>query len=173
MRADRDGHDAEFDEFDEFMVSRWPSLVRFAYGLTGDHGHAEDLAQATLAKALVSWSRVSRAEDPDAYVRRILVNLNRRRFRRRRVEERLGGEAPEAAAPDSTDRLDQRATLIPALMELPPGQRAVVMLRYWDGLTETQVAAILGCSVGNVRSQASRALARLRTNPLLHDWSAS
>lgn len=170
MRADRDGHDAEFDEF---MVSRWPSLVRFAYGLTGDHGHAEDLAQATLAKALASWSRVSRAEDPDAYVRRILINLNRRRFRRRRVEEHLGGEAPESPAPDGTDRLDQRATLIPALMELPPGQRAVVILRYWDGLTETQAAAILGCSVGNVRSQASRALARLRTNPLLHDWSAS
>ncbi|ACU69080.1 RNA polymerase, sigma-24 subunit, ECF subfamily [Catenulispora acidiphila DSM 44928] len=170
MRADEDGHDAEFHAF---MVGRWPSLVRFAYGLTGDHGHAEDLAQAALAKALVSWSRVRRADDPDAYVRRILINLNRRRFRRRRVEEHVGGEAPEPAAPDSTDQLDQRATLIPALMELPPGQRAVVILRYWDGLTETQTAAILGCSVGNVRSQASRALARLRTNPRLHDGSAS
>jgi RNA polymerase sigma-70 factor (sigma-E family) len=170
MRADKDGHDAEFHEF---MVGRWPSMVRFAYGLTGDHGHAEDLAQAALAKALVSWSRVRRADDPDAYVRRIMINLNSRRFRRRRVEESLGGEAPEATAPDSTDRFDQRATLIPALMELPPGQRAVVILRYWDGLTETQVAAILGCSVGNVRSQASRALARLRSNPRLHDWSAS
>ncbi|MEY9928834.1 RNA polymerase sigma-70 factor (sigma-E family) [Catenulispora sp. GP43] len=170
MRADKDGHDAEFHDF---MVGRWPSLVRFAYGLTGDHGHAEDLAQAALAKALVAWPRVRRADDPDAYVRRILINLNLRRFRKRRVAENLGGDVPEAATGDSTDRLDQRATLIPALMELPPGQRAVVILRYWDGLTETQAAAILGCSVGNVRSQASRALARLRTDPRLHDWSAS
>ncbi|MEY9908486.1 RNA polymerase sigma-70 factor (sigma-E family) [Catenulispora sp. MAP12-49] len=172
MRADKDGHDAEFHGF---MVGRWPSLVRFAYGLTGDHGHAEDLAQAALAKALVAWPRVRRADDPDAYVRRILINLNRRRFRRRRVEEHLGGEAPETPAGDSpdTDRLEERMTLIPALMDLPPGQRAVVILRYWDGLTETQAAAILGCSVGNVRSQASRALARLRTDPRLHDWSAS
>jgi RNA polymerase sigma-70 factor (sigma-E family) len=159
-------HDAEFREF---MVSRWGGLVRFAYGLTGDRGHAEDLAQTALAKAYASWPRVRRTEDPDAYVRRILINANHRRFRKRRVAEH-DGEAPgEPAVTDGTADFDQREALMAALMELPPKQRAVVVLRYWDGLTETQAAQILGCSVGNVKSQASRALAKLRKSNQLQD----
>src|ERR1700759_1247271 len=92
-KADQDeggGYDAEFREF---MVSRWGGLVRFAYGLTGDRGHAEDLAQTALAKAYASWPRVRGADDLDAYVRRILINANHRRFRKQRVSEH-SGEAP-------------------------------------------------------------------------------
>ena len=158
-------------EFREFAIGRWPALVRFAYGLTGDRGHAEDLAQITLAKAYASWSRVVRAEDPDAYAHRIMINAPHSRFRKRRVREASGPCLPEPVADDVTDTLDQRSDLIAALMELPPKQRAVVMLRYWDGLTETQAAAVLGCSVGTVKSQASRALAKLRTSPQLQDGS--
>lgn len=159
-------------EFREFMLGRWPSLVRFAYGLTGDRGHAEDLAQTALAKAYASWPRVSRADDPDAYVRRILVNANNSRFRKRRVDERSGTHLPDAPVADPAHDVAERSALLAALMELPPKQRAVVLLRYWDGLTETQVAAVLGCSVGNVKSQASRALAKLRTSTQLQEGSA-
>ena len=170
MRGDRGSHETEFREF---MVSRWGSLVRFAYGLTGDRGHAEDLAQTALAKAYASWPRVRRAEDPDAYVRRILINANHNRFRKRRVQENGGEAATELAVTDGTETFDQREALMAALMELPPKQRAVVVLRYWDGLTETQAAAILGCSVGTVKSQASRALAKLRTSNQLQDGSVT
>ena len=165
-RADKNGYEAEFREY---MVSRWGGLVRFAYGLTGDRGHAEDLAQTALAKAYASWPRVRRAGDPDAYVRRILINANHGRFRKRRVHEKSGELAIEPAVADGTDAFDQREALVAALMELPPKQRAVVVLRYWDGLTETQAAAILGCSVGTVKSQASRALTKLRNSAQLQD----
>ena len=166
-----DGREAEFAEF---MVGRWPHLVRLAYALTGDWGHAEDLAQTAFTKALISWPRLRRADDPDAYLRRILLNANHSRFRKRRVPET--GDAPQdhtLTVSDGTDALHQRSALVAALMELPPRQRAVVALRYWDGLTETQTAAILGCSAGTVRSQASRALAKLRTSPHLHDGSTA
>ncbi|WP_194893943.1 SigE family RNA polymerase sigma factor [Catenulispora pinisilvae] len=175
MRGDdTDGYDVEFREY---MVSRWGGLVRFAYGLTGDRGHAEDLAQTALAKAYASWSRVRRAEDPDAYVRRILINANHRRFRKRRVEERTGDVPVDVlqglTIADDTGAFDEREALMSALMELPPKQRAVVVLRYWDGLTETQAATVLGCSVGTVKSQASRALAKLRASAQLQDGSVT
>jgi RNA polymerase sigma-70 factor (sigma-E family) len=153
-------------EFTEFMHARWSRLVRLGYGLTGDLGLAEDLAQTALAKAFASWQRVRRAGDPDAYVRRIMVNANSSRFRKRRVHERLMDALPDAlpqpATADATCRHDDRSALIAALMDLPQGQRAVVVLRYWMDMTETEVATTLGCSVGNVKSQASRALAKLR-----------
>jgi RNA polymerase sigma-70 factor (sigma-E family) len=156
-------------EFTEFMHGRWPRLVRLGYGLTGDLGLAEDLAQTALAKAFASWPRVRRAGDPDAYVRRIMVNANSSRFRKRRVREHLTDTLPEtfpdpgpAGAADMTRRQDERSALIAALKGLPQGQRAVVVLRYWMEMTETEVAATLGCSVGNVKSQTSRALAKLR-----------
>jgi RNA polymerase sigma-70 factor (sigma-E family) len=153
-------------EFTEFMHARWPRLVRLGYGLTGDLGLAEDLAQTALAKAFASWQRVRRAGDPDAYVRRIMVNANNSRFRKRRVPERLMDAPPDAPSQpgtaDATRQHDDRSALIAALMDLPQGQRAVVVLRYWMDMTETEVAATLGCSAGNVKSQASRALAKLR-----------
>jgi RNA polymerase sigma-70 factor (sigma-E family) len=150
------------EEFREFMHGRWPSMVRLAYGLTGDQGHAEDLVQTAFARTYASWPRVRRAGNPDAYLRQIVINENRNRFRKRRVTERLTGQLPEPGSADTTGDHDERLALIAALRTLGPRQRAVVVLRYWAGLTETETAAALGCSVGTVKSQAARALASLR-----------
>jgi len=150
-------------EFTEFMQGRWAQLVRLGYGLTGDRQLGEDLAQTALARAYASWPRVRRAGDPDAYVRKIMVNANHGRFRKHRVPERLTDRPPDTVLADPVS--DDRSTLIAALMTLPYGQRAVVVLRYWMDMTEAETAATLGCSIGNVKSQASRALAKLRMIP--------
>jgi RNA polymerase sigma-70 factor (sigma-E family) len=156
------------DEFSQFMHGRWSQLVRLGYGLTGDQQLAEDLAQTAFARAYASWSRVRRADDPDAYVRRIVVNANKNRFRKLRVSELLTDSLPELmAASDSSGQRDDRAVLVQALMRLSYGQRAAVVLRYWLDMTETETAAVLGCSVGNVKSQAARGLAKLRTSTTL------
>jgi RNA polymerase sigma-70 factor (sigma-E family) len=154
------------EDFGAFAESRWPGLVRLAFGLTGDRWAAEDIAQATLARAYVAWRRVSRADDPDAYLRRILVNTSNRRFRRPRVTEQ-SGDPPETAVAGPADQVDERTALLAALRQLPPRQRAVVVLRYWEDLTDAQIGAALGCSPGTVRSQLSRALAKLRESPVL------
>lgn len=163
-------------EFSEFAHGRWPELARLGYGLTCDRGLAEDLAQTALASAYASWSRVRRADDPDAYVRRILVNAYRAGFRRRRVSEQLSGlpqdYAKAVVTASSPSQPHERAAVISALLALPPRQREVVVLRYWLDLTEAQVAAALNCSVGNVKSQASRALAKLRSCTELAQWGA-
>ena len=142
--------------------------------VTGDRGLAEDLAQTALANAYASWSRVRKADDPDAYVRRIVLNAHRGSFRKRRVSERLTESPPDTPAPvpDPADQHGDRATVIAALGTLPRRQREVLVLRYWLDLTEAQVAATLGCSVGNVKSQTSRALSRLRGSAELADWEA-
>ncbi len=157
------------EEFREFMRGRWPTMVRLAYGLTGDLGHAEDVAQAAFARAYAAWPRVVRAGNPDAYVWKIVVNENRNRFRKRRVPERLTDVIPERDALDATCDLGVRSTLMTALRALGPRQRAVVVLRYWLDLSEVETAAILNCSVGTVKSQASRALATLRRSTELVD----
>jgi RNA polymerase sigma-70 factor (sigma-E family) len=153
------------EEFDEFMRGRWPAMVRLAYGLTGDAGHAEDLAQAAFARAYASWGRVRRAGDPDAYVRRIVINANRSRLRKRRVTEELRPNLADTL-PDTLAAQPQapaeNSSLLDALSRLGPRQRAVVVLRYWLDLSEADTAAALNCSVGTVKSQASRALATLR-----------
>jgi RNA polymerase sigma-70 factor (sigma-E family) len=156
MKAERD------EEFREFMHGRWPVMVRLAYALTGDQGHAEEVAQTAFAKAYANWPRVTRAGDPDAYIRQIVINENRNRFRKRRVRELSSDNLPDTPIPGID--LDSRAALLDALKALGPRQRAVVVLRYWLDLTETETATALGCSVGTVKSQASRALATLRTN---------
>jgi len=175
MRPVSEALDAEFREF---MHGRWPAMVRLAYALTGDQGHAEDVAQAAFARAYASWPKVRRTENPEAYVRRIVVNENRNRFRKQRVAERLTDTPPEpgsgagpGAGPgaDATSQFDERSALMAALRRLGPRQRAVVVLRYWLGLTEAEAAAELNCSVGTVKSQASRALATLRQSTELVD----
>ncbi|MFD0314900.1 SigE family RNA polymerase sigma factor [Streptomyces flavalbus] len=154
------------DRFQEFVRARWTHLVRTAYLLTGDAHHAEDLTQTALAKAYRSWRRVSRADHPEAYVRRMLVTCNRDRFRKRRVTEALTAAPPERAGRDeSVARVDERGALLAALAQLPKRQRAVVVLRYWEDLSEAEVADTLGCSPGTVKSQASKGLAKLRTYP--------
>ena len=155
-------------EFTEFMLGTWPRLARLGYALTGDRSLGEDLAQTALAKAYASWPKVARAGDPEAYVRKIVVNACRDGFRRRHVAEVLTGSLPEQMTGDAAS-FEQRPALFAALMKLPAGQRAVVVLRYWLDLTETQTAAAIGCSVGNVKSQASRALAKLRLSAELTD----
>jgi RNA polymerase sigma-70 factor (sigma-E family) len=161
-------------EFSDFMHGRWSQLVRLGYGLTGDRQLAEDLAQTAFAKAYASWGRVRRADNPDAYLRRIVVNANSTRFRKVRVDEVLTAAVPEiVAAADEADGRGEREALMAALMSLPYGQRAAVVLRYWLDLSEAETAAILGCSVGNVKSQASRALAKLRTSAALVEGGAA
>ncbi|MEV7418327.1 SigE family RNA polymerase sigma factor [Streptomyces sp. NPDC089919] len=164
------------EEFQAFVRARWTHLVRTAYLLTGDPHDAEDLTQTALAKAYRSWRRVLRSERPEAYVRRMLVTCNSDRFRKRRVRERLTGAPPDTAArPDAgLAWAGERSALMRALAELPPRQRAVVVLRYWDDLAESEVAAALGCSPGTVKSQSSKGLAKLRAHPgLAQVWDGA
>jgi RNA polymerase sigma-70 factor (sigma-E family) len=152
------------EEFRDFMRGRWPAMVRLAYGLTGDLGHAEDVAQAAFARAYASWSRVARTGDPDAYVRKIVINENRSRFRKRRVTEDLVGAVPEGPGQVAAGVTGDSEALLGALRRLGPRQRAVIVLRYWMDMSEAETAAALNCSVGTVKSQASRALATLRVS---------
>jgi len=156
------------EEFDAFMRGRWPAMVRLAYALTGDAGHAEDVTQAAFARAYASWGRVRRAGDPDAYVRRIVINEHRSRFRKRRVAEELRGDLADTLGSQQLGGQQQgpeeQHALLDALRALGPRQRAVLVLRYWLDLSEAETAAALNCSVGTVKSQASRALATLRKN---------
>lgn len=153
-------------EFREFFAPRLPRLLGVAYLLCGDATEAEDLTQIALARAFVAWRRVRDSDYPDAYVRRILVNANSRRFSRRRVAEDLVAAVPDlTASPGEFAAVEDRAGLAAALATLPAGQRTVVVLRYCDDLSEEQVAKVLGRSRGTVKSQASRGLAKLRLHP--------
>jgi RNA polymerase sigma-70 factor (sigma-E family) len=148
--------------FSEFVAARTPSLIRLAYLLTGDQHAAEDLLQTALARTAARWSRL-RHEDPEAYVRTVLyreqVSFWRRRGRRREVTTPV---PPDHGYADPTPGADLRLSMREALLRLPADQRAVLVLRYYEDLTETQVAAILDCSVGTVRSRTHRAVTRLR-----------
>ena len=147
------------EEFREFMRGRWAATVRLAYGLTGDTGHAEDVAQDAFARAYASWGRVSRAGDPQAYVRRIVINEYRRRFRKQRVAEELPGVLPDAGTVPPGP--EERSALLDALRSLGPRQRAVIVLRYWMDLSEREIAQAMGVSPGTVKSNVSRGLAAL------------
>jgi RNA polymerase sigma-70 factor (sigma-E family) len=159
------------EQFHQFMVSRWPKLVRLAYGLTGDRWAAEDLAQIALANAYAAWWRVRRADDPDAYVRKILINACNRRFRRKQAAPEIPVrlEAGDEPYGEPAGAIGERSALMAALTELSPRQRAVIVLRYWEDMTDAQVAATLGCAESTVRSQAARALAKLRSSAELAD----
>jgi RNA polymerase sigma-70 factor (sigma-E family) len=158
-------------DFEAFAAARWSRLVRTAYLLTGDHHEAEDLVQSTLAKVFPGWATISRLDEPDAYVHRALINNNRSRYRRSRVRQLLTARLPEPVQEDGGRTVEQRSLLIQALAGLPPKQRAVVVLRYWEDLSEQQVAEVLGCSPGNVKSQASRGLRKLRGHPALASYA--
>ena len=153
---------AEAPTFEEYAGVAWPSLYRYAYLLTGNHADAEDVAQQTLVKAYGAWGRVEAADSPAAYLRRMLTNtyLSERRPQKRRLEV-LTDEPPEPQlAPVSG--LEDRMTLWPHVKSLPPRQRAVIVLRYYEQLSEQEIAETLGCSRGNVKSTAHRALNALR-----------
>jgi RNA polymerase sigma-70 factor (sigma-E family) len=148
-------------DFTEFVAARSSQLIRLAYVLTGDQHAAEDLLQNTLVKAAAHWGRIHTA--PEAYVRRIMyreqVSWLRRRARRR---ETAMARVPEPATGDDAVSVEARLALRDALLALPPRRRAVLVLRYLEDLPESQVAEILGCSVGTVRSQNHKAVAQLR-----------
>jgi len=152
--------------FAEFVGARGQALQRTAYLLTSDWALAEDLVQTSLARAYPRWQWIS-GDDPEAYVRRVLVNTWSSWWRRRWRGEVSTGELPEHAAPDAFASADRRGALRDALARLPKRQRAIVVLRYHEDMSEAQVADLLGISVGTVKSQASRALAKLRDDAAL------
>ena len=158
---------ADEREFEAYVARRWRPLLRAGWLLTGNWAAAEDLVQSALAQVWAAWPRVRAADEPDAYVHRMLTNAYLGQQRRRSAGELPSGDVPERAAPDATGEADRRMALISALAELPPQQRAAVVLRYFQDLTLGQTAAALGCSVGNAKSQTSRALAKLRRSPQL------
>lgn len=153
--------------FDDFVLAGSSSLHRTAYLLTHDHALAEDLVQTALTKTWFAWSRID--GDPRAYARKILVNTYATWWRRRWNGERPTDELPEPAtgAAPATDAVATGTDLWTAIGRLPRRQRAVVVLRYFEDLTEAETARVLDCSVGNVKSQTSRALAKLRIDPAL------
>jgi RNA polymerase sigma-70 factor (sigma-E family) len=157
--ADRGG-------FDEFVATRSQALLRTAYLLTGDHGRAEDLLQTALAKSWFAWGRID--GPPEPYVRRILATTYATWWRRKWRGERPTGELPDRPGP-AGPAVEDRDVLWRALGRLPRRQRAVVVLRYWEDLSEAQTAAALGISTGTVKSQAARALAALRQDADLSD----
>lgn len=146
-------------DFDEWVAARGPGLLRFAYVLTGNSADAEDVVQDALSRALGAWGRIQAADDPDAYVRRMVVNAHTswwRRFRRREspvAEVRLDG-ATDPPARD--DRLWQ------ACRRLPTDQRTAVVLRFYEDMEYADIAALTGVREGSVRSRVSRGLAALR-----------
>ncbi|MGI8901007.1 MAG: SigE family RNA polymerase sigma factor [Nocardioides sp.] len=151
------------ERFRDFVIRRSPDLLRTAYLLTGDRGHAEDLLQTAFMKTHRHWSRLRNQEDPGAFVHRVMVTTRATSWRRRRVHERSTDVLPETTGnpePELPDGTDQVWT---TLAQLPPRMRAVLVLRYWEDRSEAETAQILECSVGTVKSQASRGLARLRT----------
>ena len=147
--------------FDDFVHARGDALWRSAWLLTGDVQLAEDLVQTALTKAWPKWERVG-APGFEAYVRRILFTTYVSWWRRKCNGERPTATLPETAASDPD--VDRRNDLVGALASLPRGQRAVVVLRYFEDLTEAQTADVLGLSVGTVKSQTARALAALRAS---------
>jgi RNA polymerase sigma-70 factor (sigma-E family) len=154
------------EEFARFVQARWGQLVRTAYLLTGDRGRAEDLVQTTLVKVHRRWGHIASVESPYAYTRAALANESASWWRRRRVAETLGDVPLHAdrAPGDAYAAYDTRDELARAVLGLPPRMRAVVVLRYFDDLSEADTAAALGMTVGSVKSQASRGLERLRTD---------
>lgn len=143
--------------FDAFVRERLPDLLRFGRVLTGNDEAAADLVQDALERTIMHWSRVESRDDPEGYIRRVMVNRNISIWRRLR-RERITDTMPDEGYVDRTrDR-----ELWEALLTLPPRQRAVIALRYYEDKTEAEVAAILGCSVGTVKSQASKAITKLR-----------
>lgn len=148
--------------FREFARDRASPLHQSAYLLCGDWHIAHDLVQETLVKAYRHWPRVQQADNPDAYVRRILINEARHRWRRRDRAVPVARFTAEPVVPDVSDDVARRERLLQALLELPLQQRATVVLRYLEGRTQAETADLLGCSEGTVKSQSSRALATLR-----------
>lgn len=152
-------HEAEFVAF---YAATWPRLFRTVYGVAGDRQLTEDALQTAFAQAWSRWSKISAADDRLAYLRRMAVNAALARHRRAATRRETSvPDVPDAPAAEG-DWPERDATW-QAVRALPPRQRAVVVLRYYEGLSEREIAEVLGCRPGTVKSQASAALATLRT----------
>ena len=162
----RDRKDAEFTEY---LQARQPRLLRTAYLLTGDRHQAEDVLQTSLAKLYLAWDKVRDRDSVDGYVRRIMVNENNSLWRRAwKRREHASGDLPEPV-PHLDEYDDGRgAALWDVVQSLPPKARAVVVLRYYEQLSEAETADVLGISTGTVKSQCSRAIAALRDRVPAH-----
>ena len=156
---------AERVDFDEFVAVRSGGLLRTAYLLTHDHALAEDLLQTALTKAWFAWSRIG--GNPEPYVRKILVNTYATWWRRKWNGELATDELPEHPVHDAAGSAGESHDLWLAMERLPRRQRAVVVLRYFEDLSEADTADLLGCAPGTVKSQLSKALAKLRIDPAL------
>ncbi|RJQ74976.1 SigE family RNA polymerase sigma factor [Pseudonocardiaceae bacterium YIM PH 21723] len=151
------------DNFADFVHAALPGLLRYGHALTGNPHDAADLVQSVLEKVGARWTTLLRKGfEPHAYVRRAMANAHISRWRRTR-RENLVDAVPDQQAPCQPDRLENEP-IWQALRALPPRQRAVVVLRFYEGLSETEIATTLGISNGTVKSQASKALATLRTS---------
>lgn len=152
---------AQEDEFAEFVRVALPGLMRYGHALTGNPHDAADLVQTVLEKVGARWARINEnCEDPRAYIRKAMANTHVSRWRRKRKETLLA-EFPDVPAAERQDRLEYEPVW-QALQGLPPRQRAVVVLRYYQGLSEAEIAETLSVSCGTVKSQNSKALATLR-----------
>ncbi len=149
-------------EFDEWVAARGPGLLRLAYVLTGNRADAEDAVQDALARALPRWEHIRTVGDPDAYVRRMVVNAHTSWWRRFRKRETPVAEAfPRGVTADPGT--DERDRVWRACLALPEAQRVAVVLRYYEQLEYAEIAALTGVAEGSVRSRVSRGIAALRT----------
>jgi RNA polymerase sigma-70 factor (sigma-E family) len=145
----------------EYVRGQWPALVRYATLLCGNPVEAEELVQSAVVRVALRWPFVRDKDDPNAYVKRAIVHANINQWRRR-SRETLTDALPDAGVADRTSDVADHDSVRRALAELPPRQRAVLVLRYLDDMSEQDAAAVLGCSVGTVKSTTHKALAKLR-----------
>ena len=152
--------------FEEFAATRMPGVLRFAAVLTGDLADAEDLAQEVLVRAYSRWGRIGGLDRPDLYVRKMILNeyLSWHRRAARPIPVGAGSLEPASAAPDHAQQYIEREVLLAGLGKLSRRQRAVLVLRYYEDRGDAEIAELLGCSPGTVRSHASRGLAALRVD---------
>jgi RNA polymerase sigma-70 factor (sigma-E family) len=154
---------ADEPAFRAFVAARSSSLLWFAHLLTGDRHLAEDAVQTALAKTVLAWPRLRHKDNPEGYVRRAIVTTHLNAMRRQSWREQPREKLPERTDGRRPDHeFDERDAMWQALAELPPRQRAVLVLRYYEDLPEADIAEILGCTRGTVKSQAAKALSHLR-----------
>ncbi len=159
--------------FREYVLTRGTALLRIATMLTGNRADAEDLVQAALAKTYLAWGKINDHAALDAYVRRAMVNTHISWWRRRRLEEYPTDELPDQVVADHARESDMAEVVRRALDRLPKRMRAAIMLRYFEDMTEPEIAVALGVSLGTVKSTVSRAVARLRTDTELGEDSGA
>ncbi|SEG77016.1 RNA polymerase sigma-70 factor, sigma-E family [Thermomonospora echinospora] len=165
---------ARHEEFRQYVSARGPVLLRSAMQLTGDRTEAEDLLQVALAKTYLAWDRINDRSAVDGYVRRAMVNTQISWWRRRKLDIYPTDVLPDQPVDDHTRRSEMRDALSRALDRLPKRQRLAVMLRYYEDMSEAEIAEVLGVSVGTVKSTVSRAMAKLRDDTDLgNDFTAS